>query len=204
MSIDDTRLTVIAGVRTQDPERWREFDSIYRPMLFAYLRKQGLKDFEANDVVQAVFVKVLGKIHTYDRAKCKFRSWLFSLAHNAMVDRARQQASYQKALDGWAAIVLKASSTDSIRMEQEWLELHRKRILAHALKTTQECTSSKAWSCFEQRLLRNRPAALVAADLNLKPRAVYVYACRVLKQVRTLCEQFDEDITQAVEADLTG
>ena len=49
MSIDDTRLTVIAGVCNKDPERWREFDSIYRPMLFAYLRKQGLKEFEAND-----------------------------------------------------------------------------------------------------------------------------------------------------------
>ena len=64
------------------------------------------------------------------------------------------------------------------------------------------CTSTKAWSCFEQRLLRNRPAALVAADLNLKPRAVYVYACRVLKQVRALCEQFDEDISEALEPDM--
>jgi hypothetical protein len=86
-------------------------------------------------------------------------------------------------------------------MEQEWVKLHRKRILAHALKTTQACTSTKAWSCFEQRLLRNRPAAEVAADLNVKPRVVYVYACRVLKQVRALCEQFDEDISQAVEAE---
>jgi RNA polymerase sigma-70 factor (ECF subfamily) len=199
MANDDTRLTVIAGVCSQDPERWREFDSIYRPMLFAYLRKQGMSEFEANDVVQDVFVKVLGKIQTYDRTKCRFRSWLFSLAHNAMIDRARQRASYQKALDGWAAHVLQATSSDNLRMEQEWIKLHRKRILAHALKTTQACTSSKAWSCFEQRVLGNRPAGVVAANLNLKPRAVYVYACRVLKQVRALCEQFDEDITRAVE-----
>jgi RNA polymerase sigma-70 factor, ECF subfamily len=201
MAIDDTRLTVIAGVCNQDPDRWREFDSIYRPMLFAYLRKQGLNEFEANDVVQDVFVKLLAKIQTYDRAKCKFRSWLFSLAHNAMIDRARQRASYQKALDGWAAHVLQATPSDSLRMEQEWVKLHRKRILAHALKRTQDCTSTKAWSCFEQRLLKNRPAAQVAADLKLTPRAVYVYACRVLKVVRTLCEQFDEDISQTIEPD---
>ena len=199
MASDDTRLTVIDGARNKDPERWREFDSIYRPMLFAYLRKQGLKEFEANDLVQDVFVKLLAKIQTYDRAKCKFRSWLFSLAHNAMIDRARQRASYQKALDGWAAHVLQATPSESLRMEQEWVKIHRKRILEHALKTTRERTSTKAWSCFEQRLLRNRPAALVAADLKLKPRAVYVYACRVLKQVRALCEQFDEDISETVE-----
>ncbi len=40
----------------------------------------GLNGFDANDVVQDVFIKLLGKIYTYDRAKCKFRTWLFSLA----------------------------------------------------------------------------------------------------------------------------
>jgi len=201
MANDDTRLTVIKGVCSKDPERWQEFDSIYRPMLFAYLCKQGMNEFEANDVVQDVFVKVLAKIQTYDRSKCRFRSWLFSLAHNAMIDRARQRASYQKALDGWAAHVLQATPSESVRMEQEWTKLHRKRILAHALKKTRNCTSSKAWSCFEQRVLRNRSAALVAADLNVNTQAVYVYACRVLKQVRALCQQFDEDISHAVEPD---
>ncbi len=43
MSNTDTRVSVIVGVCQQDPERWREFDSIYRPMLFAFLRKQGLQ-----------------------------------------------------------------------------------------------------------------------------------------------------------------
>jgi RNA polymerase sigma-70 factor, ECF subfamily len=200
MASDDTRLTVIDGARNKDPERWREFDSIYRPMLFAYLRKQGLKDFEANDLIQDVFVKLLAKIQTYDRTKCRFRSWLFSLAHNAMIDRARQRASYQKALDGWAAHVLQATPSDSLRMEQDWVKLHRKRILEHALKSTRERTSAKAWSCFEQRLLRNRPAALVAEELKLKPRAVYVYACRVLKQVRALCAEYDEDISESMDA----
>ena len=42
MSIADTRGSVIFGVCQHDPERWREFDAIYRPMLFAFLRKQGL------------------------------------------------------------------------------------------------------------------------------------------------------------------
>ena len=200
MANDDTRLTVIAGVRSQDPERWREFDSIYRPMLFSYLRKQGLKDFEANDVVQDVFVKLLAKIQTYDPAKCKFRGWLFSLAHNAMIDRARQRASYQKALDGWAAHVLEATPSHSLRMEQEWVKHHRKRILEHALKTVRAQTSAKAWSCFDQRVLRNRPAALVATEVKLNPKAVYVYACRVLKQVRSLCQQFDEDISESIES----
>ena len=42
-------------------------------------------------------MKLLGKIHTYDRAKCRFRSWLFSVAHHTLIDLARRRASYKKA-----------------------------------------------------------------------------------------------------------
>jgi hypothetical protein len=34
MSSADTRVSVIVGVCQRDPDRWREFDAIYRPILF--------------------------------------------------------------------------------------------------------------------------------------------------------------------------
>ena len=97
MSNSETLVSLIVGVCQQDPERWRQFDGIYRPMLMAYMRKQGLKELDANDVVQDIFVKLLGEIHTYKREKCSFRSWLFSVAHNALIDHARRLASRKKA-----------------------------------------------------------------------------------------------------------
>ena len=134
MSSSETLVSLIVGVCQQDPERWRQFDAIYRPMLMAYMRKQGLKEFDANDVVQDIFVKLLGKIHTYNREKCSFRSWLYSVAHNALIDHARRLASRKKALDGWVLNVLRATPSDSVRMEEEWTVMHRERILKHALK----------------------------------------------------------------------
>jgi RNA polymerase sigma-70 factor (ECF subfamily) len=202
MSDADTRVSIIVGVRQHDPERWREFDSIYRPVLCAYLRKRGLKDFEANDVVQDIFVKLLGQIHTYDRAKCRFRAWLFRVAQNTVIDHARRRASYRKALDDWAGEVLRASASESVRMELEWIRIHREKILAHALKVVRARVSSRAWACFEQRLLRDRPAAEIARDLKLEPNVVYVNACRVLKQIRAVCDEFDEDISHAFEPDV--
>ena len=183
MSSTDTRVSVIVGVCRQDPDRWREFDTIYRPILLAYLRKQGLEESEASDVVQDTFVKLIGKIQTYDRAKSKFRSWLFSVAHNTLIDHARRRASHKKALEGWAVAVLRPTPSDSTRMREQWTKIHRAKILEHALKTVRARTSSKVWTCFEQRLLLNRPASAIAAVLKLEPNAVYVNASRVLKQV---------------------
>jgi RNA polymerase sigma factor (sigma-70 family) len=204
MSSGDTRVSVLVGVCRQDPERWREFDAIYRPMLLTYLRRQGLKEPEAGDLVQDIFVKLLKGIHTYDRSRCRFRTWLFGLAHNALIDRARRRASYRRALDGRVAHVLRATPSESLRMAEAWVRIHRERILEHALEAVRARSSSRAWACFEQRLLRNRPAAAIAAELEMEPNSVYVSASRVLKQVRAVCAEFDEDISQAFEPDVPG
>ncbi len=199
MSSMETRVSVIVGVCQQDPKRWSEFNAIYRPMLLAYLCKRGLNESDANDVVQDIFVKLLAKIHTYDQEKVKFRSWLFSVAHNTLIDHARRRATHKKAVDGWVGIMLSATPSDSALMTEEWVRIHRERILEHALKTVRARTSSKVWACFEQRLLRNRPASAIALELKIQPNAVYVNASRVLKQVRSVCNEFDEDISHGFE-----
>lgn len=204
MSNSDTRCSVIFGVCRQDPERWREFDSIYRPMLFAFLRKQGLPETDAGDVVQDIFVKLLGKIHTYSRERCKFRTWLFAIAHNTLVDYARRRASQKRAVDGWIKTMLRSSASDSLEMAAAWAKLHRSKILAHALETVRSRNSGRVWACFEQRLLRDRAGALIAAELGLEPGAVYVNCSRVLKQVREVCQEFDEDISNAIESHVSG
>jgi RNA polymerase sigma factor (sigma-70 family) len=203
MTVSDTRGSVIYGVCQHDPERWREFDSIYRPMLLAFLRKQGLNDSDANDVVHDIFVKLLDKIQTYDREKCPFRSWLFSVAHNALIDFARRRATQIKALEGWVLNVLHATPSDSVRMAEEWVKMHRTKILHHALKTVRKRTSAKTWACFEQRLLRDRPGAEIGAELGLEANTVFVNASRVLKRVRTLCQEFDEDLINDDDSSLS-
>jgi RNA polymerase sigma-70 factor (ECF subfamily) len=202
MSNNDTFASVIEGVRRQDPHRWHQFDGIYRPMLMAYLRKRGLKDFEASDVIQDIYLKLLGKIQTYDRERSSFRSWLFSVAHNALVDLARRRASREKAKEGWILSMLTVRASDSVRMEEEWTKIHRERILAHALKTIRKQVSSRVWYCFEQRVLKDRPGAEIARELGIQPNAVYVNSCRVLKIVRRFCDDFDADVSQAFEVEV--
>jgi RNA polymerase sigma factor (sigma-70 family) len=203
MSNTDTRGSILVGICQHDPDRWREFDSIYRPMLTGFLRKHRLNESDANDVVQEVFLKLLGKIQTYDRARCKFRTWLFTIAHNKLVDFARRRATEKKAVDGWVGAVLHSSASDSVKMEQEWGRLHRTKILAHALKTVRSRTSAKSWACFEQRLLRDRPGVEIAAELGIDPSTVFVNACRVLKRVRAVCEEFDEEMSHAFDSSLS-
>ena len=198
----ETLVSLIDGVCEQDPERWRQFDAIYRPMLMAYMRKQPA-EFDANDVVQDIFVKLLAKIHTYDRSIRGFRTWLFRVARNALIDNARRRASRKKALDGWVLNVLRATPSDSVRMEQEWTMLYRERILKYGAEGGPGARLSRAWACFVQRVFQNHPAAEIGRDLNVEPNVVYVNACRVMKLVRTACEDLKKDVSHAFETDLS-
>jgi RNA polymerase sigma-70 factor (ECF subfamily) len=174
-------------------------------MLFAFLRKQRLSESDANDVVQDIFRKLLDKIHTYDRKKLRFRSWLFAVAHHAWVDWVRRRASYEKAINGWAALTLRSTASDSAKLREAWAKHHRTKIMAHALETVRAHTSAKVWDCFEQRLLRGRHAADIARELGIdSPGAVHVNAHRVLKRVRAVCEEFDEDLTDDDDSGLSG
>ncbi len=196
-----TRVSVILGVRQRDPERWREFDAIYRPMLLAYLCKRGVSAADAGDLVQEIFVKLLIKIHTYDRTRCRFRTWLFRITQNALIDSARRAASRQRALEGWAERVLEASPSDLVAMEAEFEKLHREKVLAHAIEVVRTQVRPKAWTCFEQRLLKDRAAAEIGADLQISSNAVYVNASRVMKRVRQNCQEFDEEFAGACGAE---
>jgi RNA polymerase sigma factor (sigma-70 family) len=204
MSNSDTRGSVIFGVCRQDPDRWREFDSIYRPMLFSFLRKQGLHESEAGDIVQEIFVKLIGKIQTYDRERCKFRTWLFAVAHNTLVDHARRRASQKRAIDGWVGNMLRSSVSDSLKMAEAWAKVHRAKILSHAMESVRGQTSPRVWACFEQRLLQDRAGAVIAAELGLETGAVFVNCSRVLKHVRAVCQEFDEDICDDIDSHVSG
>jgi hypothetical protein len=119
------------------------------------------------------------------------------------MNHARRRASYRKALDGWVAHILQATYSDNLKMAEDWDRIHRAMILDHSLETVRARSSTRVWACFEERLLRDRPGADIGRDLGLEPNAVFVNASRVLKQVREVCQESDEDLIDALENSLS-
>lgn len=62
----------------------RYFERVYR---YAYLRTRDR--MEAEDVASDVFFRALGALHRYE-PRGPFLAWLFRIARNAIIDRARQ------------------------------------------------------------------------------------------------------------------
>ncbi len=61
------------------------YDEIYR---FVYRQTGHMED--AMDLTQDIFLAVLRAIHTYDEGKAAFRTWLFRIAANKVIDARRR------------------------------------------------------------------------------------------------------------------
>ena len=91
-----TRVSLIERVRDNtDNAAWSEFFAIYNPLLMAYVRKQGVSEHDAADIVQDVFSRLVHTLSNFqfDAERGRFRTWLWRITHNALTDWARRRTS---------------------------------------------------------------------------------------------------------------
>ena len=202
----ETRLSLLARVRNLgDGRSWDEFYAIYHPLIFGYLRSMGLKEHDAQELTHDVFCRLMRILPKFElnRRRARFRTYLWKLTYNTLVDQARRRKVRDRAEDEWVRRFSEADESESRKLEEAWTIQHRKRILEVALPRVRATTSGTAWACFESRLVHRRPAAAVAAELGIKSNAVYVYASRVLQEVRRRCAEIEGEVGDDGDLDLS-
>ena len=192
-----TRPTLLARVRDRaDAESWREFYEYYQPLLMRYLRRLGLKEDAADDVIQEVFARLLRTLpeFTLGGKPGRFRGYLWKVTFSSLVDQARQAKAQRQAEEEWVRRFRDADESEGRRVQEEWDQMEAQHRLEMAMQRVRAVTSARSWACFEQRVLRDRPAAAIAAELGITANAVFVYASRVLNAVRRECATLAEEL----------
>jgi RNA polymerase sigma-70 factor (ECF subfamily) len=188
----DTQPSLIRRVRDNaDAVAWGEFFTIYQPLLFAYVRKRGVSEHDAADIVQEVFARLVPAMahFEFNAERGRFRTWLWRVTHNALADWARRRATRDRAERGWADQNEFFADRDE---SSEWNKLYRSRILQVAIERVRASTQPLTWACFEGRILAGRPATEVAIEAGVSVNAVYVNASRLLARVREKCGELEE------------
>ncbi len=119
-----------------------------------------------------------------DPERARFRTFLWKITYSVLIDDVRETKARDRVEEEWKRRFTADHESESQQMEEDWIRMHQKRILEAALSRIRVKTTPRAWACFEQRLLRNRPAEAIAAELGVPADAVYVYALdrRILKK----------------------
>ena len=98
-----TRASLLLRLRdSQDHEAWVEFVSLYEPATYRLLRRHGLQDADAREVMQEIFLVVSRNIDRWDPAKDRgsFRGWLRRVGRNLVINRLKQSARRAVATGG--------------------------------------------------------------------------------------------------------
>jgi RNA polymerase sigma-70 factor (ECF subfamily) len=170
---------------------------IYEPLVSRLARRAGLQEADADDLTQEVFRAVAGAIEGWDPdpARGSFRSWLFRIARNLIVNlmaaRRRQTASY--GIGGTDMVALLEAQPapdgkDSALFDAEY----RRRVFCWAADRIRGNFQESTWQAFWRTGVEGQDVHSVAVSLGLSPGAVYVARSRVMARLRQEIEQLEE------------
>lgn len=80
---------ILARARQKDVEAFGKIVDAYQNRVFGFVRRMVPNPEEAADVTQEVFIRAFQSFHRFDH-RSSVRTWLFRIAHNLCIDRARK------------------------------------------------------------------------------------------------------------------
>lgn len=87
----------IKQIRKNNQEAANQLISNYYKEIFVFVQKQTLDSELSLDLTQEIFISVLKSLDRFDHKKASFRTWLYRIAANRIVDyfRSRQYQALQ-------------------------------------------------------------------------------------------------------------
>src|SRR5689334_21818039 len=84
-----TEQALVAQCRRQDYEAFGRIVDAYQSRVLGFVRRMLPVEEEAHDVTQEVFIKAFQGMSRFD-GRSSLRTWLFRIAYNLCIDRARR------------------------------------------------------------------------------------------------------------------
>lgn len=187
MAIPSTHISLLCelGESTHREEAWEVFDARYRGVIFGWCQRRGLTPDSAEDLTQDILLKLFQQLpkYSHDPARGQFRGWLKAVVNNTLTDFWRRQqgrpvrggvggTDFLERLGGLA-------TPDAAGELSSAIEEHAQVSAAEILERVRTRLKETTWQAFSQTMIEQRPAAEVAAALNLSIATVYKATYRV-------------------------
>lgn len=183
--MQSTPASLLLRLRQPGEQRaWEQLVDLYTPLLFHWSLRFGLKEPDAADLVQDVFLVLSQRLAEFDYDQRKsFRGWLRTILINKFRDRQRRATLPLAGSNDTLEQVVSPDDGDVVS-ETEYREL----LVARALEVMQAEFQPTTWKACWEHVVAGRPAAEVARELGITANAVYLAKSRVLRRLRAELE----------------
>lgn len=190
MPIPSTHVSLLCDLQEGDSghRAWTVFQARYRGVIFGWCLRRGLPSDGAEDLTQDVLLKLFQRLPRYrhDPQRGQFRGWLKVVVNNVLTDfwRRQQRRPECSAVGGSAFLEQLGGLADPAAAElSSAIEEQAQTAGGDVLRRVRDKLKETTWQAFYQTLVEERPAAEVAAELNLSVASVYKATYRVKQMV---------------------
>ena len=180
---------------SEDHEAWVEFVTLYEPVIYRLLRRHGLQDADARDVMQELLLAVSRSIDRWDSSKeCgSFRGWLQRVARNLVVNWLKQRGRRVVTTGGsdlqtMLVMLPAADEPDTVDFDREF----RRALFRRAGKRVRGEVHPATWEAFWETAVVGTSPADAATKLAMTVGAVRVAKCRVLARLRVAVTELEK------------
>jgi RNA polymerase sigma-70 factor (ECF subfamily) len=177
LSLSESEQTSLIRRACSDPDAFAQLYLLHYKDVFNYCVRRLFDRHSAEDVTSTVFFKVMRNLDSFDGGAIDFRSWLFSIATNAVNDHLRGVKRRADVVEK-AVINTREKSAFAIDFDEELLE--KKAILKQAMLSLKP----KYQTVITLRFFENMKLTEIAACLGKKPSTVRSWLQRATAKLR--------------------
>jgi RNA polymerase sigma-70 factor (ECF subfamily) len=179
-----------------DPADWAEFVRRYGPDIYGWCRRWKLQEADAEDVAQAVLVKLVAKIRTfrYDPSR-SFRAYAKTLAHYAWCDHIESLRKPGIAGTGDSAVIVQLDGMSARDDLQECLsEAFDRELLEEAMVRVRGRVESHTWEAFRLMAVEGLSGAEAAERVRQSVVFVFKAKSKVQRMLREDVRRFEGEL----------
>ena len=186
-TMPSTRASLIFAAQSGSERAWFEFVETYEPMVYRWLKREGLQHDDAVDLTQDVMAVIVGELDKFEnRGRTGgFRRWLREITIFRVLSFRRSQRRRATARGGSSFVeqLEQVASLDA-GLEGSWDREFNRSVLRRLLARLEREMEESTMTAFRLLAIDERPPAEVAARLGLSVGAVYSAKSRVLRRLR--------------------
>jgi RNA polymerase sigma-70 factor (ECF subfamily) len=194
-STPSTSTTLLGRLRQEpaDQAAWVEFVHRYGPQVYRWCRHWRLQEADAEDVTQAVLVRLSARMRTFSHDSAKsFRAYLRTVARYAWCDYLETSKRPGAGVGGSEVLGLLETVEAGDDLVRRLDEEFDQDVLAEAQARVQQRVEPHTWEAFRLTAVEGLSGAQAATRLGLKVATVYKAKSKVQQMLHEEVARLDQ------------
>ena len=190
-----TRHSLILRIRDRkDADSWREFVSIYEPVIYRVAVRRGMQHADAMELVQRVLLAVARAVDRFqpDSSRAKFRTWLYRITHNEFCKQYQTTCKHSASGDSAVHRLLDQHADPRGSRNDDFSIEYRRAIFRWAAERVKPKVKPSTWRAFWMTSVESLSPEDVANETGLTVGAVYVARSRVMSRLQQVAATYEE------------